>query len=586
MWGGSDGNQAGATLNTTTAIATGEPPSSASFAPSHNSSSIDEDPPPYRRHRHHHDPEDHSGRKSIFFQHSYPWMTCWFAKSVAGVVMFLFLLIDLMHNLISLRALVQVQTVMQHNNNNNKHPWNNHDLYDDNNKNNNDGIPRDLYVRGKLDHYDPVPESHQRKAYVEGKGQATVERAFHNRGWIIVDKLKQASVFYRGMGGAMTKYYQMGQAFQVYSRLPAFSVMESKDGFLAGFRKYQQRQRQTRKNSLSSSSLYFLPETFRLSADATDRQLFTQALQRTDSGGALGQPWVLKNVNVNNGLGIEMLGPHSTALKTIVSRVVKDVNHTYIVQRYICNELTWFQRQKFDLRMYWLVASVDPWIVLHHDGLARVSRTVYQEAFHNGSSSSSWDHTASHLTNHGHRIPNESNVSAPYFWQRVREHYAANRELLSKRMPLGVVDPVQHVRNQMKEAIGTLVSAFRDVLLGASSSSSGQEREPVEVTFQNLFGFYGSDFIVDADLDVWFVEVQAAPSIFENYQYRVDMFNQMFGSMVDLVDEINTKKQVNATANLLPLQSLGNYELVYAGDWQYQYKNYTRDWAHKKQCVP
>ena len=41
----------------------------------------------------------------------------------------------------------------------------------------------------------------------------------------------------------------------------------------------------------------------------------------------------------------------------------EDENEESIIQRYICNEMTWTNQRKFDVRMYWFVASLDPLIV-------------------------------------------------------------------------------------------------------------------------------------------------------------------------------------------------------------------------------
>jgi hypothetical protein len=134
-------------------------------------------------------------------------------------------------------------------------------------------------------------------------------------------------------------------------------------------------------------------------------------------------------VNVNNGKGIEMLGANSLQLQSAVSRVRSTIKalstgrnesvalqilatnqsaegdtiqdgeideqqeirnneyqateeistSTYIVQAFICNELTWFGKRKFDFRMYWMIPSVDPLIVLYTDGFARVGNADYDE---------------------------------------------------------------------------------------------------------------------------------------------------------------------------------------------------------------
>lgn len=416
---------------------------------------------------------------------------------------------------------------------------------------NDDGPPSSLIVRGQRDLYQPVPHSHRRKFYIKGKGATTVTRAFRNRGWQLVHSIEESQIYYRSRGGGDTRYYAIGKPWQRYSRVPGISKMESKDGFLAGFRSYQKNR--------SDVSLYFLPETYRMK-----EEIDVTAFRRLLKEGGDQIPWVKKNVSVNNGRGIEMLGPRSTALYTAVDRCLEDSANTYIIQKYVCNELTWFHNEKFDVRFYWLVASVDPVIVLFHDGCARVGGAGYDET--------DFGNTTQHLTNHAFRAEDQSEVTPEFLWRRIREHYANNKRRLSRQ--LRIRDPVKHVRNQMKESIGALVAAFRDVSFGA---------DPHNVTVENLFGWYGADFIIDADLDVYFVEMQASPGFGESYDYRVDMFRSLFRPMVDVVEEIQLKQERDATANILPLKTLAGWEIVYAGDWQYQYKGYKRP-KDKKSC--
>jgi hypothetical protein len=159
----------------------------------------------------------------------------------------------------------------------------------------------------------------------------------------------------------------------------------------------------------------------------------------------------------------------------------------------------------------------------------------------------------------------------------VREHYDTNKNNLQRRF--GIKDPVVHVRSQIKEAIGTFVAAFKDVTFGGPGGSNQT------VHMENLFAFYGCDFIIDADLDVWFIEAQSSPGLAEIYDDMIDMLRDLFRPMVDIVEEITAKQQNDAQANLLPLQKLGAWEVVYAGDWAYTYSGYQRS-TSKKSCTP
>jgi hypothetical protein len=232
-----------------------------------------------------------------------------------------------------------------------------------------------------------------------------------------------------------------------------------------------------------------------------------------------------------------------------------------LTQSYICNELVWLEKQKFDLRMYWLVASVDPPIVLYHDGIVRVGSATYDEM--------DFSTTYQHLTI---LAKGENTFPIHDFWELIRTHYNENHLELSKKIK---IDPVQHVRNQMKEALGTMVSAFMDVSFGNS---------PKNVTPENLFSFYGADFVIDKDLGVWFIDAQMSPGFGIAVDHKVELLGELFRPMVDLVEEIHLKQEADPQANILPLKGLGEWEIVYAGDWQYTYEGYERSLS-KKGCV-
>jgi len=53
------------------------------------------------------------------------------------------------------------------------------------------------------------------------------------------------------------------------------------------------------------------------------------------------------------------------------------INGTMVAQQYISNPLLLDKQNKFDFRIYMLVASVKPLIVYYHDGFLRVSLSKY-----------------------------------------------------------------------------------------------------------------------------------------------------------------------------------------------------------------
>lgn len=222
------------------------------------------------------------------------------------------------------------------------------------------------------------------------------------------------------------------------------------DNFIKNFQRYQQNN--------PGVKLDFLPQTYRLSTESGQEAFRKRLFER----GGINYPWVLKNPDVNNGKGVEMLGPNSHELKTVLKRVESESEDIdYIIQEYVCNELTWWRNKKFDLRFYWAVASVDPLIVLYHDGYVRVGNSVYTETEFGGP-------RTQHLTTHTF-LSDEEKGTIEELQERVRYHYQQNRRNLKKRIK---IDPFEHVRNQFKEALAQMIAAFRDVTFGYGMKNS------------------------------------------------------------------------------------------------------------------
>ncbi|KAL3893614.1 MAG: hypothetical protein SGARI_008060, partial [Bacillariaceae sp.] len=159
-------------------------------------------------------------------------------------------------------------------------------------------------------------------------------------------------------------------------------------------------------------------------------------------------------------------------------------------------------------------------------------------------------------------------------------HYEQNYHRLHDE--LGIVDPVSHIRNQLKESVGRFVEAFvgEEKLLNHVNKLSHSQFD-----VENAFGFYGSDFIIDADLDIWFIEAQASPAMGSYYQYRIDTWHRVLPPMFKMVDEIQMKQEKDPNANVLPLKTRGGWEIVYAGGQGFRYKGYKRT-NTKKSCTP
>jgi Tubulin-tyrosine ligase family len=224
----------------------------------------------------------------------------------------------------------------------------------------------------------PCPEAFKKKFWMESsKINQPIARAIRMQGWEKTDNFEEAQVIWTYV--STTRLYDKLKPWQRYNHIPKYKLWNQKDSFVTYMMEYAEK---------SGKELSAIPETYRLDT-ASDLKKFKYRLFK---GGGLSVPWVLKKPNVNQGKGITMLGPNTEELKNVLKRVENDKGEqNYIIQQYVCNEMT-INKRKFDFRIFWIVASLDPLIVLIHDGYLRIGNSDYTEG--------DFSNTKAHLTTH------------------------------------------------------------------------------------------------------------------------------------------------------------------------------------------
>ena len=385
-----------------------------------------------------------------------------------------------------------------------------------------------------------VPDGHEKTFIYDGKAiSRPAVRALRSRGWRQVNDESEAHlIFYYA---TTPRLFPTLKRWQRFNHLPNSDYWNDKADFVRVFKAHEKE---------TGVVPYFLPESYRL-ASRKERNAFKD---RIIHGGGLNFPWVLKEPDVNKGKGIEMVAPNSKRLLEIANWDTKP-EEEYLIQQYICNENTWKNR-KYDVRMFWFVASIDPLVVLYQDGYTRIGNSEYRE--------DNFNDTVSHLTTHT-GLGEEGKATFQEFCDHITRHAASTQSHIR--------DPVQHVRNQFKESLAEFVDAFKDLSFSPTRD---------ELTAENGFGFYGADFILDNDLDVWLIEPQKGCGMDEDYDFRIEMHARLFQGMVDTLEEV-WQKQENGKP-LLPLMNTGEWEVIYANGWKYSYEGYHRS-KNKKSCI-
>ena len=396
----------------------------------------------------------------------------------------------------------------------------------------------------------PVPEKAVKTFYYDGtKISMPIARSLRSRGWQRVDEIADAHLIY-----TYKQWEYIGKDLQPWQRfnlIPGADRWNDKWAFVK-YQKMWERQRNTK-------SVY-IPESYMLTDSEEDALAFKERLSPAGGNGLM-YPWLLKAGNVNQGRGITVLAPNSKELLEVPQKALAGeyADEDYIVQKYVCNEMTW-NRRKFDTRVFWLVASLDPLIVLYHDGYVRIGNSEYSET--------DFSNTVAHLTTHT-KLGAEGKATFAEFAEALQE-LAAKQGRTS--FPAGT-KAIDHVRNQMKHSIAEMIEIFRE---------QSFVPKPKTLTTDNSFSFYCADFIIDNDFDVFFLEPQYGCGLDEDYFFRLEMHASLFNGMVDIMEDV-WKKQEKGEEKLLPLKTAGNYEVVYADGLSYVYEGYNRN-HNKASC--
>mmetsp|Transcript_42980 Transcript_42980/g.48802 ORF Transcript_42980/g.48802 Transcript_42980/m.48802 type:complete len:577 (+) Transcript_42980:73-1803(+) len=369
-------------------------------------------------------------------------------------------------------------------------------------------------------------------------------RALREQGWKQTHNWKEARLIYAYSRGIVEAWLPELASWQRYNHIPNTRAWNHKDNFANGFRRYE---------SLTGIRPYFVPETF----DLTREKVVEKFRKKLYEENGLSRPWVLKVPNMNQGKGVFMLGPNSDGLKGVFDTIKKNEDTRYIIQQYICNEMTWNKR-KFDVRVFWLVASLDPLIVLYQDGYVRIGNGEYDE--------NDFSDNRKHLTTHTF-LGEEGKATYPQLNDRILQHVEEHPHLKEK-----IKDPVTHVRNQFKESIGMLVDAFRgDTFV----RDPPPYFEKSNLAAEDSFEFYGADCVIDNELDVWMIEAQDDTGLDEDHYFRLEMHHEIFYGMGLVLSEIWDKQSKGEP--ILPLKNAGKWELIYANGWRYEYDEYERE---------
>jgi len=216
-----------------------------------------------------------------------------------------------------------------------------------------------------------------------------------------------------------------------------------------------------------------------------------------------------------------------------------------IIQDYVQNPLL-INGRKFDFRFYVLIASTNPMIAYYHDGLLRVSLESYDEA---GGEKRSLLTNLALSKDQYEQAENKTQMLEDQMWDFPRF-----QEYLLKA---GVVKDPNWLENYLRPE-------FKKACIHLLRSVQHKFRKD-----SSLYEVYGVDFIIDTDMNIWFLEANAGPSWDGDYTQSVErIISTMLKDHFDIVYGLlsSRMKRIVAYVNNMILtgevQRLGNEEIL------------------------
>ncbi len=188
---------------------------------------------------------------------------------------------------------------------------------------------------------------------------------------------------------------------------------------------------------------------------------------------------------------------------------IKDNN---LIQ-YNVHNLLLVQNRKFGFRSFMLIASVNPLIAYYHDGYARLSLDAYDSMSNN---------TSTFVTNIGVNLKHTD--FSNWTNQQIQDYTYWPLEKFAKHLyDEGVVSDPEWLDNHLrKEFMKVKIHILRMAQEGFVKKSS-------------LFELFGLDYVMDENLNLWFIEANSMPLVQGFTRHATELINRMLMDQFEII---------------------------------------------------
>jgi len=327
------------------------------------------------------------------------------------------------------------------------------------------------------------------------------------------------------------EWYDKLGPFQAINHIPSERAMIRKADLARNLHRYGDSHAQDR----FSHADFFQP-TYCLD-DPQERTAFVAQLPEVDDPGNL---WILKPSDLSSGKGVKIVWKFAWLRDALrkggkIAFGFQGRKHEYVIQRYIKNVLL-LDGKKSEIRIYWLIASLDPLLVLMYpEGTARLTMQPYKL--------DEFDNPLIHITNvYQQKRHVGYNPDAVLKWGFPRfEEYLVKE----KAAPGNFLEEV--LRPRLRQIVAYVVRANIESL----------KQTPPSGLF---FGLFGADLILDERLTPWLTEIQRGPGLSYNDSVKERVLPPMLRGAASIMLEILALKRKGKP--LAALSSTHGYDWV------------------------
>ncbi len=279
----------------------------------------------------------------------------------------------------------------------------------------------------------------------------------------------------------------------------------------------------------------FYQESWCLYEDDERERFFAEKLKRPDRENL----WILKPGDLSKGRGIRIVWDPAQVHEVLGSPELfggLNSDRDYIAQRYIRNPLL-LEGRKSEIRVYWLVASVSPLMVLmYRDGTARLNTLPFRL--------DDFDNQLIHVTNSYQQKTHpdyDPDVELKWDWQRLESY-------VSQELGIGPADFLEStLRPTLKRYLACIAEASRPALSVVPETG-------------DCFALFGADLILDDTLHPWLTEVQRGPGLSHDDPIKSKIIPPMLSEALRIVLEVQRRKREEST--LTGLDAVERFEWV------------------------